>query len=106
MSPPPLPVPAGSRVQVQGSGGTRDSRCPLVQDVMSPPPPPAPAGSRVQVLVSLAPGATAAGVTAMQQELQDSVASGQLADSLRIAGAPCVGSSLLLRGSKPVMAVV
>ena len=57
------------------------------QDVMSPPPPPAPAGSRVQVLVSLAPGATAAGVTGMQQELQDSVASGQLADSLRVAGA-------------------
>lgn len=55
---------------------------------MSPPPPPAPAGSRVQVLVSLAPGATAAGVTAMQQELQDSVATGQLADSLRVAGAP------------------
>ena len=34
------------------------------------------------------------------------MATGQLAGSLRVAGAPCLGSSLLLRGSKPVMAVV
>ena len=60
----------------------------LVQAVASPPPPPGGTrGSRVQVLVSLAPGASAAAVTAMQQALQASVASGQLADSLRVAGA-------------------
>ena len=58
---------------------------------MSPPPPPAPSGSRVQVLISLAPGATAAGVTAMQRELQANVASGQLADSLRVAGTSVCG---------------
>ncbi len=53
-----------------------------------PPPPPAQAGSRVQVLVNLAAGTSASAVTAMQQELQAAVSSGQLADSLRVAGAP------------------
>jgi hypothetical protein len=58
------------------------------QAVMSPPPPPpAQAGSRVQVLVNLAAGTSASAVTAMQQELQAAVSSGQLADSLRVAGA-------------------
>ncbi len=68
-----------------------------------PPPPPAQAGSRVQVLVNLAAGTSASAVTAMQQELQAAVSSGQLADSLRVAGAPASPEDMRWQPRGPAM---